>query len=296
MRRPPSHLRAFTLVELLVVIAIIAILISLLLPAVQKVREAAARIQCTNNLKQIALACHSYNDAYKQLPPAFSPDPYSGAAPAGSNRRGTLHFFILPFIEQQNVYNNSAGNGYQNDAALQAATIIPVYLCPSDPSSAGTYTQRYGYASTSYAANLLVFKPSGPGNLVTAMTDGTSNTVIFAERYQICAPTWGGYTGPAWAMHPSYVGHGWDTPVFGWHEYGIGYDPSIDGSVGFPFQIAPAPSACDWRVTQGAHTGTMQVALGDGSVRGVTSGLSLQTWIYAGWPNDGQVLGNDWDE
>src|SRR5881409_2419766 len=95
---------AFTLIELLVVIAIIAILIALLVPAVQKVREAAARIQCTNNVKQISLATHGFHDVYKKLPPAWSPD--SGGGTFGTNfngfpgKNGTIHFFILPYIEQ----------------------------------------------------------------------------------------------------------------------------------------------------------------------------------------------------
>jgi prepilin-type N-terminal cleavage/methylation domain-containing protein len=287
---------AFTLIELLVVIAIIAILIGLLLPAVQKVREAAARTQCNNNLKQLGLAVHNYASTFNQkLPPMWAPD--SGGGTFGTNANanmpvGTLHFYLLPFVEQDNVYNQATGNASLNGVP---AVILPVFLCPSD-STNPSFLQRYGYAGTNYAGNLLVFRPQGAGKLTSAMPDGTSNTVIFAERYQVCAPSWGGYTGPAWAMHPSFVGHGWDTPAFGWHEAGGSYDPSFDGGVGFPFQIAPAASACDWRVTQGAHTGSMQICLGDGSVRGVTVGISQQTWSWACIPNDGNVLPGDWTQ
>jgi prepilin-type N-terminal cleavage/methylation domain-containing protein len=284
---------AFTLIELLVVIAIIAVLIGLLVPAVQKVREAAARTQCSNNLRQLGLSVHDYASAYNgKIPGAWFPD--SGGGTFGTNfgtggPTGTMFFALLPFVEQDNVYNLAGGN-----AANVASTIIPILICPSDP-SLNSNIQRYGYASTSYSGNLLVFDPRGPGTIVTSMPDGTSNTVIFAERYKVCAPSWGGYTGPAWAMHPAYVGHGWDTPVFGWHEIGGGYDPSFNGGVSYPFQIAPNPAACDWRVTQGAHTGAMQVGLGDGSVRGVSTGVSQLTWSYACTPNDGNPLGADWN-
>src|SRR5438552_1380899 len=270
--------KAFTLIELLVVIAIIAILIGLLLPAVQKVREAAARTQCSNNLHQLAIATHSYNDVYLRLPPGWTPDTGGGTFGTNfrstGNTRGTLHFLILPYVEQDNVYKASFSNtppAY--DAQRVAATIIKVYICPSD-SSLNSNIQRYGYGSTNYAANLMVFDPRGPGSIVTGMPDGTSNTVMFAERFKVCAPTWGGYTGAGWAMQPAYVGHGRDTPVFGWRDMGIGYDPSFNGGRGFPYQVAPSPSACDWYVTQSGHTGGMVVGMGDGSVRTVPASMS----------------------
>ena len=286
----------FTLIELLVVIAIIAILIGLLLPAVQKVREAAARMQCSNNIKQLGVAFHAYASANEKVPPAWSPD--SGGGTLGSNASigpisGTAHFFLLPYIEQDNVYRLAG-----NSSANQASVIIKTFLCPSD-SSLSSNIQRYGYASTNYAANMLVMYPKGAGTIVTSMPDGTSNTVLFTERYKVCAPASGGYTGPAWAMHPAFVGHGWDTPVIGWRDPGVGgnYDPSFDGSqngVSIAFQIAPAVSACTWQVAQGAHTGSMVTGLGDGSTRFVSSGVSQNTWRNAGNPKDGNVLGTDW--
>src|SRR5207253_2786415 len=148
-----ARLRGFTLIELLVVIAIIAILIALLVPAVQKVREAAARTQCLNNLKQIGLATHSFNDTYKKLPPAWSPD--AGGGTFGSNassfgpynnpsKTGTIFFFILPYIEQAPLYNISPN---AQTTATQYAAIVPIYICPSDPTVANNIG-RYGYAST----------------------------------------------------------------------------------------------------------------------------------------------------
>jgi prepilin-type N-terminal cleavage/methylation domain-containing protein len=296
-RRRPS---GFTLIELLVVIAIIAVLIGLLLPAVQKIREAANRMKCTNNLKQLSLGVHNYADTNSTVPPAWTPD--SGGGTFGTNFGstspvvGTLHFLILPYIEQDNLFK--AANNNSSNAAVNNK-IINGFLCPSD-ASLGSNLQRYGYASTNYAANLLVFDPRGPGSLVTSMTDGTSNTVAFTERYKLCEPTSGGYTGPAWALHPQFVGHAWDTPAIGYRDTAGGpqHDPSFNGSIGgggtIAFQTAPAPKSCVWQVAQGAHTGTMQVGMGDGSVRGVRSSISQATWMNAGNPKDGAVLGSDW--
>ncbi len=288
--------KGFTLIELLVVIAIIAILIGLLLPAVQKVREAAARIQCSNNLKQLSLGVHDYESSIGKVPPFFG----GPGQPTPETIYANWSGYLLPYLEGSNVMNNT-GNNTMN---IENNAPIKIFNCPADP----TIWSGHQNAGISYAANIPVFDPQGPGTIVTSMQKGTSTTVLFAERYRLCQPSSGGHTDPTWGSGVNGSDNGWwSIPGFGYQTYGnnrggaYGWNGGTGGCCwpdyslnGVPFQVAPATTACNWYVTQGAHTGVMEVGMGDGSVRGVNAGVSVATWTTACTPDSPNPLGSDW--
>jgi prepilin-type N-terminal cleavage/methylation domain-containing protein len=300
--------RGFTLIELLVVIAIIAILIGLLLPAVQKVREAAARMSCSNNLKQLGLAVHNYASANQdKLPNSFTAPKWNGSAyHPGHN----LNVTLLPYIEQDNLHRAGTVVGAQPwswdcavagtpSGTLRTAT-VKTYQCPSDPSMQSGYSgyQPNVWAGSSYGSNWLLFGQarvletstgiynSNSGVTVNTVQDGTSNTVAFTEKWSACNGGGNLWTWPGGNVH-------WNS-----NDWGPSFaNSTMGGNWNQPPQFQPNPwngSTCDRTRPQTGHTGTAQTLLLDGSVRGVNSGISQLTWQYAITPNDGQVLPSDW--
>jgi prepilin-type N-terminal cleavage/methylation domain-containing protein/prepilin-type processing-associated H-X9-DG protein len=316
---------AFTLIELLVVIAIIAILIALLVPAVQKVREAAARLQCENNLKQIALALHGYHDAYKVLPMGQTA-PMSGANNGNNQHEGWL-LYILPYIDQVPMYevwqaNRNTVPTWEMPQQLfnQNGLAIPVYGCPSDPEHlhfAPTDDGGGGDAegpSASYVGNAgsTAFGPPGGGtNLngvlyaesaipLVIITDGTSNTLLASEI--ILGPMSSSLADDIYASGDRR-GRIWNAysgeQLFSTLNPPNTLVPDVAYGCHQAFAIAPCTpvgtgtSTTDYNLSaRSYHSGGVNAALCDGSVRFVSNSIAANLWLALGTRAGNETIGD----
>ncbi len=273
--------KAFTLIELLVVIAIIAILIALLVPAVQKVREAAARLQCTNNLKQLALGCHNYHDVYKLLPPGWLVTAAGGAPNPG----WSWQMMIAPYVEQGAIYNatnpdKTGAVGAPATATGVFTTPLSIFICPSD-AGANVVSFWGGYAKTNYLCNREVLGPDA-SNKFSALAlgkiiDGTSNTILLGERDFI-------RTTPG----TQFVRHNATSATFEGRP-GRGINIPVPGT-------PPPPTGtpgCERLGWTSLHTGGVNFALADGSIRFVSNSISAdQSQDHCYYTATGAALGN----
>jgi len=312
--------RGFTLIELLVVIAIIAILIGLLLPAVQKVREAAARMSCSNNLKQISLACHNYESANSKLPPGFlgshatSPGGVDGTPTSYDTQHVGVLVHLLPYLEQGNLYTKlMAGvpadylspemkyGGFWNYRSFwdNRTAKVKFFICPSDSGQDSNWDAWFGTYNTSPTTFTVTIISFGDPSF------GKTNYLSIGGRSGLTTDTYRGAMANRSKVVLNSIQDGTsNTFLFG--EYSSKLPPGSGwGNVtpcwmaagGFPVawgMTAPTATSNPWYLLNSRHTGGVLFGMGDGAVRSVrypgTSGTPYTMFNYTAGIADGNVI------
>lgn len=330
MRRGQSRRWGFTLIELLVVIAIIAVLVGLLLPAVQKVREAANRMKCSNNLKQIGIALHNYESTFGCLPPAAT------YKPGQTFDSWSTFALLLPYLEQtnlQNLINFDASPDLQPNVGM---TRVAIYICPSDIKDALVVNDDGEHWPLSYAVNegtWFIYNPAtgqgGDGAFavnkrmrIADFTDGTSNTLAVGE-VKASTPFLRESGNPNMAGAPAPSSPAELVSYGGWLDPDGGHTQWIDGNVaqtGFttilpPNTVVPFTDADGMLydinflsatensaanlltyaaiTSRSYHPGAVNVLLMDGSVRSINNNISQSTWRALGTRGGSEIPGSD---
>lgn len=248
----------FTLVELLLLLGILLFLLAIFLPALFRLRQGADQVSSTNSLRMLGLAVHNAHDVNQKMPPLL------GRYPAKDSPTSTLHFQLLPYLEQDNVFRR-----HQQDPLGAMAVKVPFFTDPRDPSAPSEGLYQGWLATTNYPGNWMVFRDTGAS--LAQIPDGTSNTLMFAQRYQMCNGQ------PA----------GWNyARLYHWAPMVAYYSKAR-------FQANPKQEDCDPTLPQSMSPQGILVTMCDGSSRTVSASISPHVWWLVCDPNDGQPIPDD---